>query len=73
MHKQFLTNVPSHCHKAGLDLSTTKEFIVLVVVVIELNEQFLAINNLGSKVAKTTLRKVDVPQWESRSACSTLG
>ena len=37
-----------HCDKAGLDLSTTEELIVLVVVVIELNEQFLAVHHLMS-------------------------
>ena len=46
----------SHCHKAGLDLSTTEEFIVLVVVVIELDEQFLAINNLGNKFEKKSTK-----------------
>ena len=77
MHKQFLTNVSSHCHKAGLDLGTPEEFIVLVVVVIELDEQFLAVNNLGSKLATSTLRsfkkEVDIPQWGSQSACSRQG
>ena len=54
MDKQFLTNVSSHCHKAGLDLGTPEEFIVLVVVVIELDEQFLAVNNLRSKFVCST-------------------
>ena len=50
----FLTNVSPHCDKAGLDLSAPEELIVLVVVVIELDEQFLAVNNLGSKFVCST-------------------
>ena len=43
----------SHCDKAGLDLSTTEELIVLVVVVIELYEQFLPVDNLESILVKS--------------------
>ena len=38
--------MPPHRNKASLNLRTSKELIILVVVVIELNEQFLAVNNL---------------------------
>ena len=38
--------MPPHRNKASLNLRTPKELVVLVVVVIELNEQFLPVNNL---------------------------
>ena len=41
--------MPPHCNKASLNLRSSKELIVLVVVVIELNEQFLPVNNLKDK------------------------
>ena len=54
LNNNFLTNVSPHCDKAGLDLGAPEEFIVLVVVVIELDEQFLAVNNLRSKFVCST-------------------
>ena len=41
--------MPPHRNKASLNLRTPKELVVLVVVVIELNKQFLAVNNLKDK------------------------
>ena len=41
--------MPPHRNKASLNLCSSKELVVLVVVVIELNEQFLAVNNLKDK------------------------
>ena len=38
--------MPPHRNKASLNLRSSKELIILVVIVIELNEQFLAVNNL---------------------------
>ena len=41
--------MPPHRNKASLNLGSSKELIILVVIVIELNEQFLAVNNLKDK------------------------
>ena len=41
--------MPPHRNKASLNLGSSKELVVLVVVVIELNEQFLPVNNLKDK------------------------
>ena len=66
MFNYFLTNVPSHRHQAGLDLGSTKEFIVLVVVVIELNEQLLPVNNLKSKYGFSAF-------WSFRISRTSMG
>ena len=41
--------MPPHRNKASLNLRSSKELVILVVVVIELNEQFLPVNNLKDK------------------------
>ena len=58
--------MPSHRHQAGLDLGSTKEFIVLVVVVIEFNEQLLPVNNLKSKYGFSAF-------WSFRISRTSMG
>ena len=66
--------MPPHCNKASLNLRTPKELVVLIVVVIELNEQFLPVNNLRTTTWIFDLHQESrSPQWESRSAYSRQG